>query len=65
MKSVRLGNKYFDDREGRYFTVDGTGCDPHVFRCIQEEYGDPGELEITGIVLMHDSELMNMREVTA
>lgn len=63
MERVKLGERYFDDRNGRYLTVDGSGCAPRVFRCIQEEYGDPGELEITGTVLIRESELLRMQKV--
>ena len=70
---LKLGQKFFDDRNCRYLTVNGVGCDPKVYSCIQEELvcDEQGNSdfdehwEMTDTVLMKEGELIKMQEVTA
>ena len=56
---IKIGDRFWDDKNGRYLTVDGVGCDSKCFRCIQEEIED-GELVITDTILMMQNELEHM-----
>ena len=65
---LKVGQKFFDDRNCRYLTITGVGCDPKVYSCIQEEliYTDTdfGERwKITDHVLMKEGELVKMKGV--
>lgn len=61
---IRLGDSFFDESNGRYLTVDGVGCDPNCFSCIQEEYDfDLEEDTVTGRVLMMRAELLKMQRM--
>lgn len=56
----KMGDKFYDDRNGRYLTVDGVGCDPKCYECIVEEAAEDGDLIVTGRVLMMQGELAKM-----
>ena len=58
----RIGQRFYDERNGRYLTIDGVGSDPKCYRCIQEEVNDNDELETTDTVLMMQCELSKMME---
>lgn len=60
---IKMGDRFWDDKNGRYLTVDGVGCDQKCFRCIQEELNDSGDdFEITDTVLMMQNELNHMKK---
>lgn len=54
---IRIGDKFYDAKEGRYITTDGQGCDPRCWSCIVEEANEEGEFEVTGRQLFMESEL--------
>lgn len=61
---VNIGDRFYDERNGRILTVDGVGCDPNLFSCVQEEFTEDGQdLEITGRVNMMRNELAHMSRV--
>lgn len=67
---LKLGQRFYDEKNGRYLTIDGVGCDPKVYRCIMEEYepdrwddGAEMVLVVTDTVLMREGELIKMQEV--
>ena len=61
---VAIDDRFYDESNGRMLTVDGVGCDPNCFSCIQEEPTEDGhELEITGRVNMMRNELAKMSRV--
>ena len=60
---MKNGDVFYDERNGRYLTVDGFGCDPKVAAWVVEEMGDDGEYEITGRQLFNVNELKRMKEV--
>ena len=62
MKAIKLGTRFFDEREGRYITPDGVGCDPNVYSCVVEELNDSGDFEISGRQLFTVGELSNFKE---
>lgn len=58
---IKKGERFFDEKNCRYLTVDGVGCDPKCYRCIQEELNEAGDdFEITDTVLMMEGELERM-----
>lgn len=60
---LKLGTEFFDIHNARYLTVDGVGADPHLYMCIQEEWNDNNELEITRRAWFTESELEKMERV--
>lgn len=67
MAGLRMGDVFFDERNGRYLTLDGVGCDPKVWECVEREYDESDDdWLVSGRVLMRESELMKMekKEVT-
>ena len=61
MIKIKLGDSFWDGRNGRVLTVDGQGIDPTVYSCIQEELTEDGEdFEVTDRVLMKEGELLKM-----
>jgi hypothetical protein len=61
MAGLRIGDVFFDQRNGRYLTLDGKGCDPKVWACVAREYDENADdLLVSGRVLMRESELMKM-----
>lgn len=68
---LRIGQKFFDESQSRYLTIDGVGADPKLYRCIQEEYvcDEQGNSdfeerwEITGTVLLTENELKRMEVI--
>ena len=70
MTQVKNGDRFYDELNCRYLTVDGFGCDPNVCSCVVEESydvdenGDPiGTLEITGRQLFHKNELLHFKRL--
>lgn len=59
---IKIGDRFFDDKNGRYLTVDGVVCDPKCYSCIQEEpdENDPDDIIVTGKILMMRGELEKM-----
>lgn len=60
---IRNGDKFYDESNGRYLTVDGTGHAPNVYACVVEEINEDGEYEITGRQLFTAGELKKIKEV--
>lgn len=61
---VNIGDRFYDEHNSRMLTVDGVGCDPNCFSCVQEELTEDGQdLEITGRVNMMRNELAHMSRV--
>lgn len=60
---LRIGDRFYDERNGRYLTVDGVGCDPKCYDCIQEEPDVEGDLYISDRVLMMENELLKFRRL--
>lgn len=59
---IKNGTTYYDEKNARYLTTDGTGNDPKCWRCIVEELTDGGEYEITGTALFMENELKHFIE---
>lgn len=57
---IKLGQIFYDDRNGRYITPDGVGADPNAYSCIVEELDDEGELVVVGRQLFKSYELERM-----
>lgn len=63
MAGLRMGDVFFDERNGRYLTLDGKGCDPKVWACVEREYDESADdWLVSGRVLMRESELMKMEK---
>lgn len=62
-KSIISGMRFFDEKNTRYLTTDGQGCDPRLWTCVVEELNEAGDFEITGRQNFMESELLKMREV--
>ena len=60
---VNNGDRFFDDRNGRYLTVDGFGIAPDVCSCIEQEIDENGDLMPYNRVLMTAGELNRMQRV--
>lgn len=61
---IKLGTRFYDEKNDRYLTVDGVGCDPKCYCCIQEEYNhDTEDLEITDRVLLMEYELKHFAQI--
>ena len=60
---MKIGDKFFDESNGRYLTIDGFGRDPKVASCVVEEFNEDADLEITGRQLFTISELKHFKEV--
>lgn len=63
MTQVKNGDRFYDELNGRYLTVDGFGCDPNVCSCIVEEINENDDLEITGRNLFHKNELLHFKKI--
>lgn len=61
MFKANMGDRFYDERNGRYLTVDGVGCDPTVRSCYVEEVTADGDLELTGRGLFKLYELQRMQ----
>jgi hypothetical protein len=57
---IKMGDVFFDGNNSRFLTVDGVGQNPNCFACVQEEFNEDGELEVTGRVLLMRGELEKM-----
>ena len=62
-KQIKVGTRYYDERNGRYLTTLSTGCDPKCWECEQEELNEDGEYEVTDHVLLMEGELKHMKEI--
>lgn len=60
---IKNGDRFWDESNGRYLTVDGFGRDPKTARCVVEEFNEDGELEIIGTQLFTERELKHFKEV--
>ena len=63
MIKIKLGNVFWDSREGRLLTVDGQGIDPQVFSCTEEDLNENGDFEVTSKILMKENELLKMERI--
>lgn len=66
-KIIKNGDMFYDNKEDRYLTVDGFGCDPNVCACVIRERvffnEDDYDLEITGRQLFTKYELSRMEKL--
>lgn len=60
---VKIGDRFYDEHNGRYLTVDSVGCDPNCFLCVVEEMDNAGEFQVTDTALFMRNELKKMKEV--
>lgn len=62
---LKIGQRFYDERNGRYLTITGTCANPKVYDCVQEEIDEENvdELMVTGCVLMNEYELKHFKEV--
>lgn len=58
---IELGTRFYDERNGRYITPDGVGCDPNCYSCIVEEADEEGDLVVVDRALFMAFELNNMQ----
>ena len=61
MNEIKMGDRFYDERNGRYLTVDGVGADPKVFCCIVEEIEDE-DYTVTGRQLFNMNELKHFQK---
>ena len=57
---IKIGDRFYDERNDRYLTADGCGCDPKCWSCIVEEMNEDGEYEIADRALFMQGELEKM-----
>ena len=57
----KMGDGFFNERDGRYLEVDGVGVDPTVYSCIEQEVVDD-DLVTVGRVLLKEGELEKMQK---
>lgn len=62
---LKIGQRFYDERNGRYLTITGTCANPKVYDCVQEEIDEENvdELVVTDRVLMYEYELKHFKEV--
>ena len=58
---IKLGERFYDERNGRYITPDGVGCDPKCYFCIVEEITEEGDLVVVERALFMAFELEKMK----
>ena len=37
---LKIGQRFYDERNGRYLTITGVGANPKVYDCVQEEFDE-------------------------
>lgn len=62
---LKIGQRFYDERNGRYLTITGVGANPKAYDCVQEEMDEENvdELVVTDKVLMNEYELKHFKEV--
>ena len=60
---LQMYTRYYDDKSGRYLTVDSIDNGSKTVMCVVEELNDAGEYEVTGRQLFNFNELTHFKEV--